>query len=59
MIKAKNLGSFSLLLFAVTMASLVVGNGSLIAANLCVSTGAAAAILVVHKKQGKAKAAAF
>ncbi|XYU19545.1 hypothetical protein ACS3OL_08920 [Bacillus pumilus] len=58
MIKAKNLGSFSLLLFAVTMASLVVGNGSLIAANLCVSTGAAA-ILVVHKKQGKAKAAAF
>ncbi|MEH7635899.1 hypothetical protein AB0R75_17005 [Bacillus pumilus] len=59
MIKANKFGSFSLLLFAVTMASLVVGNGSFIAANLCVSTVAAAAIMVVHKKQGKAKAAAF
>ncbi|MGM0756141.1 MAG: hypothetical protein ACQETN_08275 [Bacillota bacterium] len=59
MIKEKNLGLFSLLLFVVTMASLVVGrNGSLIAANLGVSTGAAA-ILAVLKKQGKAKAAAF
>ncbi|MBU8608598.1 hypothetical protein [Bacillus pumilus] len=59
MIKTKNLGSFSLLLFAVTMASIVVRNGSLIVANLGVSTGTAAAILVVLKKQGKAKAAAF
>ncbi|MCY7572098.1 hypothetical protein [Bacillus pumilus] len=59
MIKAKNLGSFSLLLFADTVASLVVGNGSKIVANLGVSTGTAAAILVVLKKQGKAKAAAF
>ncbi|MCY7526863.1 hypothetical protein [Bacillus pumilus] len=59
MIKAKNLGSFSLLLFAVTMASLVVRNGSLIVANLGVGTGAPAAILFVLKKQGKAKAAAF
>ncbi|MGE6855636.1 hypothetical protein [Bacillus sp. FSL K6-2841] len=58
MIKAKNLGLFSLLLFAITMASLIVGNGSLAVANLGVSTGVAA-ILFVIKKQGKAKAAAF
>ncbi|MGG1961315.1 MULTISPECIES: hypothetical protein [Bacillus] len=58
MIKANKLGSFSLLLFAVTIASLFVGNGFLRAASLCV-TVAAAAIMVVHKKQGKAKAAAF
>lgn len=49
--KSKNLGSFSLLLFAVTMASLVVRNGSLIVANLGVSTGTAAAILVVLKNK--------
>ncbi|MCY7678670.1 hypothetical protein MH122_07630 [Bacillus pumilus] len=58
MLKAKNIGLFSLLLFAITMASLIVGNGSLAVANLCVSTGVAA-ILFVIKKQGKAKAAAF
>ncbi|WLP59350.1 hypothetical protein [Bacillus pumilus] len=59
MMKANKLGSFSLLLFAVAMASLFVGDGSLIAANLCAITVAAAAIMVVHKKQGEAKGAAF
>ena len=59
MIKAKNLGLFSLLLFVVTMASLVVGrNGSLIAANLGVSTGAAA-ILAVQKKKRKSQGCCF
>lgn len=46
MIKAKNLGSFSLLLFADTVASLVVGNGSKIVANLGVSTEVAVAYFV-------------
>ncbi|WP_282067793.1 hypothetical protein [Bacillus pumilus] len=58
MIKAKKLGSFSLLLVAVTMASLVARNGSMISANLGVSNGAVS-ILAILKKQGKAKAAAF
>ncbi|WP_186299390.1 hypothetical protein [Bacillus pumilus] len=58
MIKARNLGLFSLLLFAVAMTFLIVGNSSLIAVNLGVSTSVAT-ILVVIKKQGKAKATAF
>lgn len=58
MIKAKKLGSFSLLLVEVKRASLVARNGFLISANLSVSTGAVSSLAVL-KKQGKAKDAAF
>lgn len=57
------------MLFAGTMASLVVSNGSSVATVITsvgvffgvgvISSGVAAAILAVLKKQGKAKAAAF
>ncbi|MBW4854125.1 hypothetical protein MH138_01375 [Bacillus safensis] len=53
MIKAKKSCLFSLLLFTVTMASVIVGRSSLIAANLGISTGNEDV-----KKQGKAKPAA-
>ncbi|AVM25754.1 uberolysin/carnocyclin family circular bacteriocin [Bacillus pumilus] len=69
MMKVKKLGLFSLLLIAGTMASLVVSNGSSVATVITsvgvffgvgiISSGVAAAILAVLKKQGKAKAAAF
>ncbi|MGX9290251.1 hypothetical protein ACSLGF_03315 [Bacillus sp. A015] len=57
MIKAKKNCLFSLVSLAVTMASFIVGRGSLIAANFGVSKGNAG-ILAELKKQGKAKAAA-
>ncbi|WP_196770520.1 hypothetical protein [Bacillus safensis] len=58
MMKAKKLGSFSLLLVEVTMESLVARKGSLISANLGLSTVAVSSLAVL-KKKGKAKAAAF